>query len=256
MHVITPLSHLGDAAFPSDAPLHPCVHEGHTLGAFYLPGSATILDVHTRTRAAMERGRVLLLYLDGLGYSLYTRAVLPFIKRTFACVSARTVYPPLTQPCMASMLTGVWPQVHGIFSRRQHVPRVPSLLSLPGAVLIEGDCAPLALEKDPILTLPREGEDTDDAVFRAALPFVKGDAPLVIVHFHGLDDWAHDVGDDVCALAPKLLQLDNHVQALCDAFHGTIILCADHGVHKEGDGGAHGLFDYRDMFIPLGEVTR
>ena len=206
----------------------------------------------------MKRGRVLVLYIDGLGYALYHRAAqahMPYTAHLFACEPARTAYPPLTQPCMASMLTGVWPDEHGVHTRRDHRPRVPSLLAVPGAVLVEADSAPLTLEREPVLTLPEPGEDVDDAVLRAALPLVRGDAPLVIVHFHGLDDMEHEVGDDEARLAPKLRALDEAVRLLTEGFHGTAILCADHGAHRESGAGGHGRFDYRDMFVPYGEVV-
>ena len=255
MRVITPFDLMDDdAAQPDDSSLTLCRDRGRTVGAFR-GAPQCITAVHDRALSALDRGRVLIVYIDGLGYALYDRAALPFIKRTFRCEPARSAYPPLTQPCMASMLTGVWPDVHGIFSRRDHKPTVPSLMAVPGAVWIEADTAPLTLEKPPVLTLPRQGEKVDEAVLRAALHAVRTDAPLVIVHFHGLDDLEHDVGDDLPALQNKLTELDQAAQSLCAAFHGTAILCADHGAHREGDGGAHGAFDYRDMFVPLGEAV-
>ena len=255
MRVITPFGHLDDDSIrPDDPRLTLCRDSGQIVGAF-LDAPQGITAVYDRALAALDRGRVLIVYIDGLGYVLYGRAALPFIKRTFCCEPARSAYPPLTQPCMASMLTGVWPDRHGIFSRRDHRPAAPSLMAVPGAVWIEADTAPLTLEKPPILTLPRQGESADEAVLRAALDAVQTDAPLVIVHFHGLDDLEHDVGDDLVSLQAKLAELDRAVQSLCSSFHGTAILCADHGAHCEADGGAHGAFDYRDMFVPLGEAV-
>ena len=257
MQVITPLFNL--EGFPENArALTPCTFQGETVGAFFLAPQRAITGVYGSVLRALGRGRVLLLYIDGLGYSLYERACfssLPFIRRTFACTAARTAYPPLTQPCMASMLTGVWPDEHGVLSRRDHRPRVPSLMAVPGAVLIEADSELLALEQPPVLTLPRVGEGVDDAVLREALNAVRTDAPLVIVHFHGLDDLEHDVGDDAAFLRAKLLELDGAVRTLCASFHGTAILCADHGAHREGASAGHGRFDCRDMFVPYGEAV-
>lgn len=255
MRVITPFCNLDHFSVRPDCPeLTLCREKSRIIGAFYAVQQG-IIDVYHRSLAGLDRGRVLIIYIDGLGYSLYDRATLPFIKQTFFCAPARSAYPPLTQPCMASMLTGVWPDTHGIFSRRDHKPAVPSLMAVPGAIWVEADTAPLTLEKPPILTLTRHDETIDEAVRRAALDAIRTNAPLVIVHFHGLDDLEHDVGDDLPSLQAKLTELDQAVQSLCAAFHGTVILCADHGVHREGDGGAHGSFDYRDMFVPLGEAA-
>ena len=257
MRVITPFENI--EGFPEDGQgVTPCVHRGEAVGGFLCAPRRAVTDVYTRGLQALERGRVLVLYIDGLGYALYHRAArahMPYAARLFDCEPARTAYPPLTQPCMASMLTGVWPDAHGIHSRRDHRPLVPSLLAVPGAVLVEADSAPLALEREPVLTLPEPGEDADGAVLRAALPLVRGDAPLVIVHFHGLDDMEHEVGDDEARLAPKLRALDEAVRQLTEGFHGMAIFCADHGAHGEDGAGSHGSFDYRDMFVPYGEAV-
>ena len=256
MRVITPLSNID--GFPGDGRgVTPCLHHGEAVGGFFCAPQRTVTDVYARSMQALARGRVLVLYLDGLGYALYHRAWrahMPTAGRLFRCEPAYTAYPPLTQPCMASMLTGVWPDAHGIHSRRDHRPQAPSLLAVPNAVLVEADSAPLALECEPVLTLPEPGEDVDGAVLRAALPIVRGNASLVIVHFHGLDDLEHDVGDDEARLAPRLRALDDAVRQLTQGFHGTAILCADHGVHSEDGAGSHGRFDYRDMFVPYGEA--
>ena len=255
MRVITPLHNLdGFPELPDCSALTPCREKARTVGAFYLVPQG-ITAVYDRALSALGKGRVLLIYIDGLGYSLYDRARLPFIKRTFLCTPVRTAWPPLTQPCMASMLTGVWPDAHGVYTRRDHKPASPSLMAVPGAVWVEADSAPLVLEKPPILTLPQRGENIDTAVLRAALCEIQGSAPLLIVHFHGLDDLEHDVGDDLASLQGKLAELDDAVRQLCAGFRGTAILCADHGAHREGGAGAHGAFDYRDMFVPLGEAA-
>lgn len=257
MRVITPFENID--GFPEDGlGVTPCVHRGEVVGGFLHAPRRAVTDVYARSMSALARGRVLVLYIDGLGYALYrrtARAHMPNAARLFDCEPARTAYPPLTQPCMASMLTGVWPDAHGIHSRRDHRPQAPSLLDVPGAVLVEADSAPLALESEPVLTLPEPGEDVDGAVLRAALPLVRGDAPLVIVHFHGLDDMEHEVGDDEARLAPKLRALDEAVRQLTEGFHGTAIFCADHGAHGEDGAGSHGSFDYRDMFVPYGEAV-
>ena len=257
MRVITPFENIDD--FPEDGQgVTLCVHRGEVVGGFLHAPRRAVTDVYARSMSALARGRVLVLYIDGLGYALYRRAAqahMPNAARLFDCEPARTAYPPLTQPCMASMLTGAWPDAHGIHSRRDHRPQAPSLLAVPGAVLVEADSAPLALEHEPVLTLPEPGEDADGAVLRAALPLVRGDAPLVIVHFHGLDDMEHEVGDDEARLAPKLRALDEAVRQLTEGFHGTAIFCADHGAHGEDGAGSHGSFDYRDMFVPYGEAV-
>ena len=254
MRVVTPWLDLPNVPDAWCRRLTACHAGAQTAGAFFPRPRHEITQVHDLALTALARGRVMVIYIDGLGYSLYRRATLPAIKKRFRCRRARTAFPPLTQPCMASMLTGLWPAQHGIWSRRDHHPRGASLLAVPGAVLVEADSPPLSLEKLPVLTLPGPGETVDGAVLKAALPLCRGEAPLLIVHFHGLDDREHDVGDQPRLLANKLRELDKAVEQLCAAFHGHVILCADHGAHRSGKGGEHGSFTRHDMYVPLGEA--
>lgn len=254
MRVVTPWLDLPNVPDAWCRRLTACHAGAQTAGAFFPRPRHEITQVHDLALTALARGRVMVIYIDGLGYSLYRRATLPAIKKRFRCHRARTAFPPLTQPCMASMLTGLWPAQHGIWSRRDHHPRGASLLAVPGAVLVEADSPPLSLEKLPVLTLPGPGETVDGAVLKAALPLCRGEAPLLIVHFHGLDDREHDVGDQPRLLADKLRELDKAVEQLCAAFHGHVILCADHGAHRSGKGGEHGSFTRHDMYVPLGEA--
>lgn len=254
MRVVTPWLDLPNVPDAWCRRLTACHAGAQTAGAFFPRPRHEITQVHDLALTALARGRVMVIYIDGLGYSLYRRATLPAIKKRFRCRRARTAFPPLTQPCMASMLTGLWPAQHGIWSRRDHHPRGASLLAVPGAVLVEADSPPLSLEKPPVLTLPGSGETVDGAVLKAALPLCRGEAPLLIVHFHGLDDREHDVGDQPRLLANKLRELDKAVEQLCAAFHGHVILCADHGAHRSGKGGEHGNFTRHDMYVPLGEA--
>ena len=254
MRVVTPWLDLPNVPDAWCRRLTACHAGAQTAGAFFPRPRHEITQVHDLALTALARGRVMVIYIDGLGYSLYRRATLPAIKKRFHCHRARTAFPPLTQPCMASMLTGLWPAQHGIWSRRDHHPRGASLLAVPGAVLVEADSPPLSLEKPPVLTLPGSGETVDGAVLKAALPLCRGEAPLLIVHFHGLDDREHDVGDQPRLLADKFRELDKAVEQLCAAFHGHVILCADHGAHRSGKGGEHGSFTRHDMYIPLGEA--
>lgn len=254
MRVVTPWLDLPNVPDAWCRRLTACHAGAQTAGAFFPRPRHEITQVHDLALTALARGRVMVIYIDGLGYSLYRRATLPAIKKRFRCRRARTAFPPLTQPCMASMLTGLWPAQHGIWSRRDHHPRGASLLAVPGAVLVEADSPPLSLEKPPVLTLPGSGETVDGAVLKAALPLCRGEAPLLIVHFHGLDDREHDVGDQPRLLADKFRELDKAVEQLCAAFHGHVILCADHGAHRSGKGGEHGSFTRHDMYVPLGEA--
>ena len=145
MRVVTPWLDLPNVPDAWCRRLTACHAGAQTAGAFFPRPRHEITQVHDLALTALARGRVMVIYIDGLGYSLYRRATLPAIKKRFRCHRARTAFPPLTQPCMASMLTGLWPAQHGIWSRRDHHPRGASLLAVPGAVLVEADSELLSL---------------------------------------------------------------------------------------------------------------
>ena len=109
MRVVTPWLDLPNVPDAWCRRLTACHAGAQTAGAFFPRPRHEITQVHDLALTALARGRVMVIYIDGLGYSLYRRATLPAIKKRFRCRRARTAFPPLTQPCMASMLTGLWP---------------------------------------------------------------------------------------------------------------------------------------------------
>ncbi len=248
--VISPDGMIFAEVLPADAVS--CQLNGQTVGYFLDNTRRCITDVTRLTEQFLQSDAVMILYIDGLGWDLFRRSELSFIKRLFKCECARTTYPPVTHSTMASMLTGEQPDCHGVTSRRCHSVCVPSLLRTESAVLIEADEELIRLEKPAVLTLPNPNETKDHAVLTAALRQLNKHPRLTIVHFHGLDDLEHDYGDNLNYLGDKLSELDTACAELCGQFKGTVLLCADHGVHLENGIGHHGDFDYRDMYVPLG----
>lgn len=248
--VISPDGMISADALPAAAVS--CQLNGQTVGYFLDSTSRCITDVARLTEQFLQSDAVMILYIDGLGWDLFRRSDLPFIKYRFSCECAQTTFPPVTHSTMASMMTGEHPDRHGIISRRCHSVGVPSLLRHEESLLIEADEELIRLEKPAVLTLPEANETKDHAVLTAALQQLNAHPRLIIVHFHGLDDLEHDHGDDLSFLTDKLYELDTACAELCSHFKGTVILCADHGVHSENGTGHHGDFDYRDMYIPLG----
>ena len=69
----------------------PCLFQGRVVGYFQSAPAHAVTDVFFRAREALAHGRVMILYIDGLVYSLYRRAALPKIKRRFDCRSAQCI---------------------------------------------------------------------------------------------------------------------------------------------------------------------
>ena len=86
MRFITPEGNLS-GPMPAGHDVLPCTLRGERVGAFLNPPPLCITDVHRRALALLRQGRVLVIYIDGLGYDLYRRAQLPFIRKTFRCAA-------------------------------------------------------------------------------------------------------------------------------------------------------------------------
>ena len=73
MRFITPEGNLS-GPMPAGHDVLPCTLYGERVGAFLDPPPLCITDVHRRALALLRQGRVLVIYIDGLGYDLYRRA--------------------------------------------------------------------------------------------------------------------------------------------------------------------------------------
>ena len=96
MRVVTPWLDLPNVPDAWCRRLTACHAGAQTAGAFFPRPRHEITQVHDLALTALARGRVMVIYIDGLGYSLYRRATLPAIKKRFRCHRARTAFPPLT----------------------------------------------------------------------------------------------------------------------------------------------------------------
>ena len=153
-------------------------------------GCECLTDFNRIVKASLRRGPVLVCYLDGLGYYGYRKALeqnrLPYIKEHFWVNPMRTVFPPLTNPAMATMLTGEEPEVHGVVSRKEHRTKVPTIFAEFGksAAVIEGDSIIVQTEIRQRLHTASEKESMDMAVYQGALEAMEEGAAFLFVHFH------------------------------------------------------------------------
>ena len=204
-----------------------------------------------------KKRRTMVLYIDGLGYAQYHRnkKFMPHLASEWEMICMATVYPPLTNSAMASMLTGVQPYEHGVHSHRDHRLLRPTFLDTALQLgrkveYVEGDAVILQTEVFPHLNPVAEASQTDEVVFHCAMKAAVERPDLLLVHFHGLDDLAHEGKANMCA--GKLTELDMYIHSLCEAFSGQAILISDHGSHAEGKARIHGVFDCEDLMVPYG----
>lgn len=214
-----------------------------------LTGCERLTDVYRIVKAALNKQPVLVCYLDGFGYFGYREACqkerIPYIKETFLVHAVETVEPALTNPAMATMLTGVLPEVHGVVSRKEHRPKVPTIfadLNRPAAV-IEGDSIIVQTEVRQQLYTASADETEDHAVCEGAGKAMEEGAEFLLVHFHGIDDAGHTYGPYADETLDKMEEIDGYVRKLCEVWKGTCFIVSDHGMHKavsDGAAGDHG----------------
>ena len=228
-----------------------------------ITGLEHLKDFNRILRAAVKRGPVLVCYLDGLGWYGYEEAVkrqaVPFIREHFFVNPMETVQPPLTNPAMATMLTGVLPDVHGVVSRKQHRTLVPTVFSdVPDGILVEGDTIIIQTEVEQLLHTEAEAGNIDYSVFKDGMEQAKTEPPLLFLHFHGIDDAGHTFGPYAAETLEKIREIDEYIKQLAECWQGEIFLISDHGLHEveEGNGGDHGKDNLEDRTVIFGWHTK
>ncbi len=217
--------------------------------------------------------QVLLLFLDGFGYSRYREALDGGLVPNLAALGepqvALTVYPPCTSVGSAALLTGAQPEANGVDRRGIRKTETETLFDVAEAagldvVAVEGDALAFNLRNsDMQLSGDRDGDgSTDDNVLANALTVLDEGMPdLFYVHFHGIDDAGHTYGPGTPAEEAVIREVDAAVGQLLGRLPSDtlIIVFADHGMHhviEEGRLGNHGHLIERDMFIPIWTVGK
>lgn len=231
--------------------------EQEIVGLWLAAPELSTTDFMPQTFSALERGRVLVILVDGLSFYHLRDLQPPFLAKK-EVAPARTVMPSITPVALATILTGKLPSEHGVSSRRVRQPAVDDLFSHAAhmgksSVLVEGPTKVINTSSEQILNPDLNGNgSTDDEVFAAAQGQVEAGVDLIFVHFHGYDDQAHTFGPTSSEAEAKLRELDLYVQQLCEQFSGTVFVLADHGQHPStGEKlGEHGEFHHLDLTVP------
>jgi len=221
----------------------------------------TTLDVPRADRA-------FLLFLDGLGYVLYQKALvedaMPRLGALGEAQVALTVYPPVTSVSSAALLTGAPPEVNGAVRRgirKTDLETVFDVVKAAGrrGVAVEGSGLSFNLRSaELILSGDLDGNGTaTDNVLANTMRVLQGGAPdLFWVHFHGIDDVGHTYGPDSPEWMDKVTEVDEAIGQIWEALPlGTLVIAfADHGMHpvdEAGRLGNHNSLLAVDSFIPL-----
>ncbi|MCQ8903914.1 MAG: alkaline phosphatase family protein [Methanothrix sp.] len=190
--------------------------------------------------------RAILIIVDSLGYELY-RSFLQHLKHMREIVATGFLFRALhasdhTSPAIASILSGLTPEHHGIYDT-ESAKRSP-ILSLPEIASSSGLRSAVIMEKggaevydgliEYIGAVPRTlpPEEFDQHICRLTVEALSTDPDLVVSYFIGLDKAAHN-GLNLDGFVKAAVSIDAHIgEIFRRAGTGTVIvIVGDHPVH-------------------------
>ncbi len=205
--------------------------------------------------------RVIIISIDGLRPDALLQADAP---RIFTLAqsgaytwNAQTIFPPVTLPSHASMLSAYTPEVHGI-TWNDNLPgrgtiSVPTILSVAHDA---GLRAVMVVGKEKMSQLNAFGSADsysyittgDQGVADEAVAQIQQGFDLMFVHLPNIDFFGHSTGWMSETYLFEISNTDSAVGRILDALpeNTTVILTADHGGHGTG----HGSNIPEDMTIP------
>ncbi|SCY52167.1 alkaline phosphatase family protein [Alkaliphilus peptidifermentans] len=230
-------------------------------GIFIDPPLVSIMDTYHDALHYINRGeKVLIFYIDGLGYHQYIEAMdngyAPFFKSLPKAEKATSVYRPVTNAGFAAMITGEPPALNGVYSRNQRELKVPTIFGAAleldkRAALIQGTLNVLNTEINPILNMDTNNNSiADDEVYERALSEINKGYDLMLIHFKAIDIYGHSNGDIHPETMNIIMTIDKYVEDIVNSWQGKVIITSDHGMHSTEEGGSHGAFMVKDMVVP------
>lgn len=224
-------------------------------------GTAPLAPTPPTLPTPPPRPMVVIVSIDGLRPDSLsverTPNILDMAGRGTACWQAQTIFPPITLPSHASMLTGYLPATHGLtwgdYQPAKGLTKVPTIFSYARAA---GLRTVMVVGKDKLNHLKLDGSldvydlvgGTDEVIVNHAVVQVQAGADLMLVHLPDVDVSGHNAGWMSERYLTQVAEADQAVGRLLNALppHATVILTADHG----GFGPTHGMNRVQDMTIP------
>lgn len=194
----------------------------------------------------LSQGPTIVFYIDGFGYKMFEYAVknnsIPFIGKNFTVKPLWSVDPPVTNPAMATMISGKEPIEHGVHSRKDRMLKCDTIFSKPyeSVAFLEGDSVILKTQLRPKLHIFKDGKSADYWTYTDALKEAQNNTYFIFTHFHEVDDNGHEYGPYSKQVLEKLSQIDSFIEKICHYTKSNILLVSDHGIHEENGAGNHG----------------
>jgi len=239
------------------------------IGIVEDPPKESIVNIYNKVLESIDKdNKVLIIYIDGLGYELYKEAIdsgnIPYMASQNMGAKALTVYPSITDVTFAAMVTGNTPKYTGIHSREKKPLLVPTIFDIASqkgksSKVIEGNIKIITDEVQTILNIDDNNNGIiDDEIYKCAMNAIPYPPDILLVHFHSYDDFGHKYGPDSKEALEQLGVLDSYIENIVKDYTGDIIITsdhgmhsADHGMHSAYHGGEHGTFSPSDIFIPI-----
>ncbi len=210
--------------------------------------------------------RCLIFSPDAIGTALvgeYASVFLPISRYAPIRVDLRSVVPPKTPVCYASMFTGAGPAVHGI---TEYVKRAPACETIFDVLVREGRNVAIVAVEDSSMDVIFRGagadqfaEPYDEAVLRRALDLIEADRHhLIVAYQQQYDDALHrghpesrDALDALRQHAESFISLAVAADAAWSSHRYLLTFSPDHGAHYDPatGTGAHGDDVPEDMEV-------
>lgn len=225
--------------------------------------SKSVTNVYTDSLHILARGdNVMVIELDGLGYYMLNKAISDdssLFLSTIPWENARSVFPSISPVSLASMLTGETPDIHGVKDRDTKTLLVKDIFDAVTAmnkksIYVEGNIKLIQTSTEPMLSVDQDSNGTDREVFENAIEQI-GKSDFLFVHFHGIDDQAHEFGPISAQTMDRIAQINDYVKKLVESFTGSVIITSDHGLRSqvstdESASGSHGRISYEESIVP------
>ncbi len=193
------------------------------------------------------RGKRITLLLDGLGQPRLLRGV----------------YPGEDGVVTASLLTGTWPQNHGVYGPEQAKIGGETLLDVivqagKRSTVVRGQGARLRLANAGLVVAEDSNGDgsTDDDIAAQAIAAAAHRPDLLWIEFPGLVEASQVYGIGSDQELAKLSEIDTQLHLLIEALPADtlLLICGGYGLHptdREDQRAASGSLLIEDMLVPL-----
>lgn len=213
--------------------------------------------------------RVVVIVIDGMRRDRFLEAHTPIMdalrREGTEFVRMETVYPARTVVCFSSMMTGTYPEEHGIrsnmvwrlgvrvetiFDALRKVGKKGRLLGIAHLIDAMGD------DVDSV-TAVMPNDEADRCIMERAIRIMEQERPdFLVVQLIATDQTGHSLGVFGDAYVQKIEEADALIGAFVDWLRGSglwertaLVVCADHG-QSDGIGG-HAHLDEGERYVPF-----